>query len=249
MLEFISFEKMLVKHIFIWVVIPFAIYVFSNSNSATGQPENSAPEVRIIRPPDQSTFHWNSFVPYTIAISDQEDGKSEYEEINNQEVLLEVRFFSDVSALAKFPAENTKRTRKLLREMSRHNCLNCHAAIDKLIGPSFELIAKRYANQTNQVELLATKLRQGSTGVWGEEKMPAQPDLALVKAREMVQWILAFDSKTNYNFSVGVEGSFKTKEKQDSGIYFLTASYLDRGLKDIPGSSKEGLHSIVLAAD
>ena len=236
------------KSICIWGIIPFAIYFFTKINSQKQQ-ENSAPEIKILKPLDQSVFDWNSVVPYSISVSDPEDGKSEYDEINNQEVIMEIMFFPDSSALANYSTNNSKSTRNLLREMSRHNCLNCHAARNKLIGPSFDLIAQRYVNKEIQVDLLATKLIDGSTGVWGEEKMPPQPDLKLDKAQEMVRWILKFGDMNKFEFYAGTSGAFKTKPEPDykgESIYLLTASYTDHGLGNGPNSSKEGIHSIVM---
>jgi cytochrome c len=73
-----------------------------------------------------------------------------------------------------------------------NDCLSCHAADHKLVGPSFEEIAARYAAQQPQiVATLAHKIKQGGTGNWGEIPMLAHPQLADADIDAAVVWILA----------------------------------------------------------
>jgi cytochrome c len=237
--------KLLSSICFLQLLINDLIIYFSTN----WQQENTAPEVRITKPPDQSTFQWSSIVPYSISVSDREDGKSEYDEIAQNEVLLEVTYVPDATQDVKNLAVTSNFNRKILRIMSKSNCLNCHAARTKLIGPSFDLISERYESQSPAVEILANKLMIGSKGVWGDEPMPPHPELNYENAKEMVHWILNFDIMPNYNFYTGTEGAFKTREKpkeQENGIYILEASYVDHGVKDEPNRSKEGRHIMML---
>jgi cytochrome c len=210
--------------------------------------ENSAPEVRIIEPIDQSEFKWNSLVSFTISVIDQEDGISEYNEITENEVILEVAYMPEAVVPSKDFKDQSRLDRQMLSMMSRSNCLNCHAAQTKIIGPSFQLVAERYAEQPGAAKLLADKLIAGSTGVWGDEPMPAHPDIKIENAQLMVEWILKKCVNSNYRFYVGTKGAFKTKEKTDAGgQYILTASYQDHGAPGMPNSSKWGTHTIFLA--
>ena len=94
---------------------------------------------------------------------------------------------------------------------------------------------------------MVNKLIKGSKGTWGDEPMPGQPNLEMKKAKEMVNWILRFNSDLNYAFYVGAEGSFRTRVKPaNAGVYILTASYQDHGLANMPGTSKMGQHKVVL---
>ena len=60
--------------------------------------ENSPPEVVIIKPTPNDRFFWNTIIQYNIRVTDKENGKSEYDEINAREVLLEVSYWPDAAS-------------------------------------------------------------------------------------------------------------------------------------------------------
>ena len=232
--------------------------------------ENSAPKVTITSPAQHSAFQWNSIVPYAIRVSDKEDGNSEYNEIPANEVLLMVAYLPDSTHVKKYLSDRSKTDREVLLWMGTSTCFNCHAAKAKLIGPSFEQIAQRYTNNSTTVDSLAKKIITGSSGTWGDLKnlkMPPHPDLKIDQVREIVRWILKNSLDPDQSYFVGIEGAFRTKEKPTrepgKGIYILTASYTDHGMKGpggpsdqviragpsdriIRAGSKQGQHTIVL---
>jgi cytochrome c551/c552 len=73
----------------------------------------------------------------------------------------------------------------------RAACTGCHGVSTKLVGPSFDDIAARYAGDAGAAARLAAKVRAGGSGVWGAVAMPAQPQVTAADARAVVQWILA----------------------------------------------------------
>jgi cytochrome c len=223
----------------------FAFYCLTASFS---QQHNSPPEVTITAPAKNSKFQWSSIVPYAIRVSDQEDGNSEYNEITANEVLLTVAFLPDSTQAKSYLAERSRVNTESLLWMSTSSCFSCHAAKAKLIGPSFELIAKRYPDNSSSVEALTKKIITGSSGSWGDLKMPPHPDLKIEEVRERVTWILRNNSDPGLSYFAGMEGSFRTREKPahepGKGIYILTASYIDHG-KGGTGR-KQGQQSIVL---
>lgn len=70
------------------------------------------------------------------------------------------------------------------------NCLACHAAATKMVGPSFKDIAVKYAGDAGASARLEQKIRKGSTGTWGPIPMPANPQVSETEARGLTQWIL-----------------------------------------------------------
>lgn len=70
------------------------------------------------------------------------------------------------------------------------NCMSCHAVERKVIGPSFKDIALRYKDHKGAVELLARKVTQGGSGVWGQVPMPANTQVSDADARRLATWIL-----------------------------------------------------------
>jgi cytochrome c len=71
------------------------------------------------------------------------------------------------------------------------DCSSCHAADRQVVGPAYSAVAKRYKGQTDAVEKLATRIRGGGSGNWGDVDMTPHPDLTDAQRREMVKWILS----------------------------------------------------------
>lgn len=70
------------------------------------------------------------------------------------------------------------------------NCMGCHAVNNKVVGPAFKDVAKRYAGQPDAQAGLVQKVLKGGSGVWGAVPMPANAQVNEAEARDLVQWIL-----------------------------------------------------------
>ncbi|MFB0898787.1 MAG: c-type cytochrome [Polaromonas sp.] len=73
---------------------------------------------------------------------------------------------------------------------SSKNCMACHAAAVKLVGPSFKSIAEKYAGQKDAADKLAIKIIKGGSGVWGPVPMPANPQVSAADAKKLATWVL-----------------------------------------------------------
>ena len=71
------------------------------------------------------------------------------------------------------------------------DCLGCHKVEEKMIGPSYREVAKKYENTPENVEMLAEKIIKGSSGIWGDVPMPAHNGLSKENAKFMAQYILS----------------------------------------------------------
>lgn len=221
---------------------------------AIWQDQNSSPKVTISVQTEGNTFQWNTIVPYTINVSDAEDGNTEYDEIPSHEVVLVAKYLSDSTLIKKNLISEQMIHHDALLAMSKALCLNCHAAKANLIGPSFEQVAERYKNTDGAVDRLTKKIIDGSTGTWGNLKMPPHPDLALQQVKELVTWILRYNSDPDFIYFVGTEGALRTKgmpgNTSSAGVYLLTASYLDHGAKKannkVGAPGRRGQHTLVL---
>ena len=71
------------------------------------------------------------------------------------------------------------------------NCLACHAADKKVIGPSYKDVAAKYAGQKDAVDKLAQKILKGGSGAWGAVPMPANPQVNEADAKKLAAWILS----------------------------------------------------------
>lgn len=70
------------------------------------------------------------------------------------------------------------------------NCLACHAADKKIVGPSYKEVAAKYASDKDAVNKLAKKIREGGVGAWGQVPMPANPQVSEAEARTLATWIM-----------------------------------------------------------
>jgi cytochrome c len=71
------------------------------------------------------------------------------------------------------------------------NCLACHAADKKLVGPSYKDVAAKYKGDKDAVAKLSKKIREGGVGVWGQVPMPANPQVNEQEAQSLAKWVLS----------------------------------------------------------
>ncbi|MEO7056648.1 MAG: c-type cytochrome [Caldimonas sp.] len=70
-----------------------------------------------------------------------------------------------------------------------NSCTSCHGVANKIVGPSFQDVAKKYAGRADGVEYLAGKIKGGGQGVWGPIPMPPQAQVADADAKAIAQWL------------------------------------------------------------
>lgn len=76
-----------------------------------------------------------------------------------------------------------------------NDCSSCHAADQRVVGPSYNEIAKRYKGQAGIVDKLAAKVKRGGSGNWGTVPMIPHPALTDGQLKEMVGWILSLGTQ------------------------------------------------------
>ena len=73
----------------------------------------------------------------------------------------------------------------------KNACMACHAVDKKLVGPSYQDVAKKYTGQKDAAATLAKSIKAGGSGKWGAVPMPAQAALSEADASTLANWILA----------------------------------------------------------
>lgn len=72
------------------------------------------------------------------------------------------------------------------------NCMTCHVAEQKSLGPPFREITARYKNDKSAQTALERKIRNGGAGAWGKIPMPATAkSISDDDIKSIVQWILS----------------------------------------------------------
>ena len=72
---------------------------------------------------------------------------------------------------------------------TKSGCMACHAVDKKLVGPSYQDVAKKY--KASDEAMLVDKVKKGGKGNWGQIPMP--PNEGKVKdedVKTLVSWIL-----------------------------------------------------------
>ena len=229
-----------------FLILPIAIaVVFVGHTAAIGpQISNSPPVVRITRPAETLVLPWGSPFRYAITVSDREDGESASGEIPPHKILLEVEY--------RRPADPAGRARRAdepagLDVVRTSACFSCHADKISLVGPSFSAIAEKHGKDPEALRRLGGRIRSGSSGNWGSLAMPPHGDLSDDEALAAARFIVEQGSQRNRWVYAGAEGVIRIVDKPadaDTGIYILTASYLDTGSGGIPGTRARGEHSV-----
>lgn len=73
----------------------------------------------------------------------------------------------------------------------KSNCLACHVVDKKLVGPSYQDVAKKYAGQKDAEAKLFEKVKKGGVGVWGQVPMPPNANVKDEDIKTLVKWVLA----------------------------------------------------------
>ena len=73
----------------------------------------------------------------------------------------------------------------------KNNCVTCHAIDRKIVGPSYNDVAKKFADQPDAVQTLSDAIKKGHVGTWGVVPMPPHPTMPDSQIQEIVDWILS----------------------------------------------------------
>lgn len=79
--------------------------------------------------------------------------------------------------------------------IATNGCKTCHNTYRQTIGPAYIDIAKRYTNNSENLNTLIAKVKAGGSGNWGETAMNAHPEIADADIRTIVGYILSLDAE------------------------------------------------------
>lgn len=82
-----------------------------------------------------------------------------------------------------------------LQVILKNDCLQCHSLEDRVVGPPYLDISRRYKEQPQIKNTLANKIREGGGGLWYGGMMSGHPLLKKSNVNKIVTWILSLDDK------------------------------------------------------
>ncbi|MBI5718735.1 MAG: c-type cytochrome [Burkholderiales bacterium] len=77
-----------------------------------------------------------------------------------------------------------------LKTAQKNNCAACHAPAQKLVGPSWSEIGKKYAGAAGAEAKLLAKVKRGGAGVWGPVPMPPNPGVPDADIKTVLRYAL-----------------------------------------------------------
>ncbi|PIQ22014.1 MAG: hypothetical protein COW65_05550 [Cytophagales bacterium CG18_big_fil_WC_8_21_14_2_50_42_9] len=80
--------------------------------------------------------------------------------------------------------------------MDKSDCNACHSIDNKIVGPAFKDVAKKYKSDKTAVAKLSDKIIKGGAGSWGDIPMSPHPQVSKTDAAEMVKYILSLAPAT-----------------------------------------------------
>lgn len=177
-------------------------------------------------------------LPYEISVNDPEDQSQGG--INREALDIQFAYVSDgydVEVVLGEKGLTNLANLKFLKGkqlIAGSDCSSCHAMDLQSVGPSYEMVADRYATDPKAIEYLAGKIISGGNGVWGEKIMAGHPQHNLVETRAMARYILSLSTRGLDN-RLSPKGSISTTQhgEGENGAYILAATYTDGGANGI----------------
>lgn len=75
--------------------------------------------------------------------------------------------------------------------LNKYACSGCHGMTSKVVGPGFNEVAAKYKGQKDAKAALATSIRAGGSGKWGQIGMPPQAAITDAELASVVDWLAA----------------------------------------------------------
>lgn len=221
-----------------------------NSTSLTIKAGNEPPVVAVTLTQGNSSFFFpGKTIAYKINVSDKEDGSLSNRRIPASLVSVSANYLSEgynMTAIAQRQqgVDATARYAAGMALIAKSDCKSCHSVKDKVLGPSFIAVAKKYKNNPSAVATLSNKIKTGGSGTWGHAEMPAHPALTNNELGSIVRYIMSLGTAQKAQKSMPVTGTYVTavpKGENDNGSYIFRAAYTDKGTATATALTTENL--------
>ena len=212
----------------------------SNSTSLELIAGNEPPTIDLTVTGNSQFFFPQTAFEYTVDVTDAEDG----DQIDPAHIAMSIDYVSagfDYAEVIQGQRSVDASTRFAVAQglMNQSDCSVCHQMDVRSAGPSYLEIAQQYANQPEAKEVLAKKVIEGGSGVWGEINMPAHPAITMNDAHTIVDYILNVENQTLA--SMPLDGAYTpaVTEEDNQGSVVVRTAYKDRGAGSLPAHAVE----------
>ena len=209
---------------------------------------NAPPKLAIETDATDDVFRTGKIVNYKVVVSDKEDGSTEDQTIDPEKVRVTYNYLPEGEDMVIATIGHQQNTvPEGLKLIDASDCKACHAINEKVNGPSYTDIAKKYTKEDKNY--LISRIKKGGSGVWGETMMAAHPQLKMEEVGTIVSYILSLDPDAKMEGKVmPISGTLSFKDhlkNKGEGKYILMASYLDNGNPEVEESSLSARESLV----
>jgi len=220
----------------------------SKSNTVTVYAGNEEPKVDIALTGNKSFYFPGKPINYQVLVSDK--GAT----VNKSRIYVSNTYTEGLDmAGAKLGHQQAAQTLVGKAIMLKSDCSTCHKISTKSIGPAFTLVSSKYQTKPKAADYLASKVINGSKGVWGEVPMPAHSTMKASDAKEIAEWIMTLSAKSTTGPSLPAVGKIvpPSETNKDKSVLNLKATYSDlgaAGLRPLSNTKVINLRSNVIDA-
>ncbi len=194
---------------------------------------NTKPEVKIGFPVNSSFYQPGTPFYYSVGVRDAEDGTlNEGISEGSVNVMMTAYEGSDnraAASLAQIGLLDAEELSPGLQLIQSSDCKSCHKLDEKSIGPSFKQIADKYDQDYIQMDILAKKIINGGSGVWGDGMMIAHPNFSMKAAREIVKYIFTVNDPPPAESEKAELRAYVNTTRESLKKIRIEAFYMDRG--------------------
>ena len=191
---------------------------------------NTKPKITIeIENGDSGFFTPETPIKYKVSVDDFEDGK----EIDESKIFVSIDYLDGFDE-ASF-SQGHRRISDIVQGkviVTTQICKSCHKPREKSIGPSYAEVAKKYSDKGDVVSYLANQIVNGSSGVWGENIMPANTEIDKSDLRKIIKYIMSLNGAMAEK-SLPSSGTINAQAMDADKIMVITASYTDKGAEGV----------------
>lgn len=207
------------------------------SNVLTIYAGNEAPQVNINLQGNKMFYFPGKRIHYTVNVSDREDGSAAAGNLDMSNSYIKAEYVGGLDKAA-IPLRHQHISVAIAGKniMESYDCKSCHKLDEKSVGPSFTQIARRYKKDPKATDYLTGKILHGAGGVWGENTMAAYTTISEAEAHKIIQYIFSLTQTAQRQPSLPFSGELDPalgRPVKNNGVFYLLASYTDKGGKGI----------------
>ncbi|TKK65680.1 PKD domain-containing protein [Ilyomonas limi] len=198
---------------------------------------NEIPDVTIQLGGNKSFYLPGKPIPYTVKVQDKGA-------VDNANLYISANFVEgyDRAGDANIGAGTHIAGRNLAFSM---DCKTCHKEAEKSIGPAFIDVSKKYEKDPNAMNYLMNKVMKGGAGVWGDQAMPAHPNISQADLKQIIEYVMSLSQKTTLQKSLPPTGTITPPAgAKGNATLVVAASYTNtpaNNLKALTGSNTVAL--------